>query len=290
MCKRIMSEENGLLLEGGAMRSVFSAGVVDRLLEEGVHIPNVLAVSAGAYAGMNYVSGQKGRIIDAVIEPLREYKYLGFGTFLKKGTFFDMDYLFKEVPKKRAPFDFDKMKAYAGRFLTSTVNLVTGEIIYYENFCDEEEFFRICQAANSLPLIAKITWIDNAPMLDGGMADAIPITKALEEGWEKIVVVLTRGAAYRKKPHNKLYQWVLDTVYRKYPKFLELTRTRYQTYNDALDKIAQLEAQGRAFVFRPTTLLVGNNESNVDTLLAGYQHGYDMAGSRLEELKNFLNR
>ena len=82
MCKRIMSEETGLLLEGGAMRSVFSAGVVDRLLEEGVHIPNVLAVSAGAYAGMNYVSGQKGRIIDAVIEPLREYKYLGFGTFL----------------------------------------------------------------------------------------------------------------------------------------------------------------------------------------------------------------
>ena len=94
----------GIILEGGAMRSMFSAGILDFFLDQGIEIPNVLAVSAGAYAGMNYVSGQRGRVVDAVIKPLEEEKYLGIGTFLRRGTFFDMDFLFDEVPKKRSPF------------------------------------------------------------------------------------------------------------------------------------------------------------------------------------------
>lgn len=283
-----MDETTGLILEGGAMRSVFSAGVLDRLMEEGIQIPNVLAVSAGAYAGMNYVSGQKGRIVTAVIGPLKEYKYLGFRTFLKKGTFFDMDYLFKEVPRTRAPYDFRRMKEYKGRFMTSTVNMVTGENIYYEDFRDEEEFFQICQAANSMPLIARISNIDGAPMLDGGMADAIPVRKAIEEGWNKIVIVLTRDAAYRKKPKGNLYMTALKLVYRKYPKFIQLIEERALRYNEALDQIEELEKQGRVFVFRPTTLTVGNSESNVNTLMEYYHHGYETATERMEELKQFL--
>ena len=283
-----MDETTGLILEGGAMRSVFSAGVLDRLMEEGIQIPNVLAVSAGAYAGMNYVSGQKGRIVTAVIGPLKEYKYLGFRTFLKKGTFFDMDYLFKEVPRTRAPYDFRRLKEYKGRFMTSTVNMVTGENIYYEDFRDEEEFFQICQAANSMPLIARISNIDGAPMLDGGMADAIPVRKAIEEGWNKIVIVLTRDAAYRKKPKGNLYMTALKLVYRKYPKFIQLIEERALRYNEALDQIGELEKQGRAFVFRPTTITVGNSESNVNTLMKYYRHGYETATERMEELKKFL--
>ena len=283
-----MDETTGLILEGGAMRSVFSAGVLDRLMEEGIQIPNVLAVSAGAYAGMNYVSGQKGRIVTAVIGPLKEYKYLGFRTFLKKGTFFDMDYLFKEVPRTRAPYDFQRLKEYRGRFMTSTVNMVTGENVYYEDFRDEEEFFQICQAANSMPLIARISSIDGAPMLDGGMADAIPVRKAIEEGWNKIVIVLTRDAAYRKKPKGNLYMTALKLVYRKYPKFIQLIEERALRYNEALDQIGELEKQGRAFVFRPTTITVGNSESNVNTLMKYYRHGYETATERMEELKKFL--
>lgn len=283
-----MKETTGLILEGGAMRSVFSAGVIDRLMEEGIQIPNVLAISAGAYAGMNYVSGQKGRAVNAVIEPLKEYKYLGFGTFLKKGTFFDMDYLFKVVPKRKAPFQFQKLKEYAGRFITSTVDLNTGETVYYEDFQDEDEFFDICKAANSMPFIAKVTEIGGVPMLDGGMADAIPICKALEEGWEKMVVVLTRDRAYRKKENSRLYMWGLRLVYRKYPKFLKLVETRPGRYNAALDKIEELEEQGRVFVFRPTTMTVENNESNVDTLMKYYRHGYETADEKMEALKEFL--
>lgn len=283
-----MKETTGLILEGGAMRSIFSAGVIDRLIEEGIQIPNVLAISAGAYAGMNYVSGQKGRAIDAIIEPLGEYKYLGFGTFLKKGTFFDMDYLFKEVPKEKSPFHFQKLKEYAGRFITSTVNLNTGETVYYESFRDEDEFFDICKAANSMPFIARVTKIDGVPMLDGGMADAIPICKALEEGWDKIVVVLTRNSSYRKKKNSRLYMWGLKLIYHKYPKFLELVENRPKRYNDALDKIEELEEQGRAFVLRPTAMTVENKESNVDTLMKYYRHGYDSADEKMEALKSFL--
>lgn len=283
-----MDEKAAIILEGGAMRSVFSAGVLDRLMEEGIQIPNVLAVSAGAYAGMNYVSGQKGRVVDALISPLKEYKYLGFSTFLKKGTFFDMDYLFKEVPRTKSPYNFQKLKDYTGRFMTSTVNMMTGETVYHEKFRDADEFFDICKAANSMPLIAKIADINGIPMLDGGMADAIPVTKALEEGWDKLLIVLTRDVTYRKKPSGSLYMSAIRLIYRKYPKFLELIEERSKRYNDSLDLIAELEKQGKAIVLRPTGITVGNSESDVDKLMKYYHHGYETASEKMEEMKTFL--
>jgi len=283
-----MDNRVGIILEGGAMRSVFSAGVMDCLMDKKLHIPNVLAVSAGAYAGMNYASGQKGRCVKAVVEPLLEYRYMGLGTFLKKGTFFDMDYLFEEIPKHKVPFDFETFKNFKGRFITSTVDCNTGETIYHEDFRNEEEFLAICKAANSLPLIAKISQIQGKPMLDGGMADAIPIIKALEEGWQKIIVVFTRDASYRKKEKSDLYMATINFVYRKYPKFLELIRERAKRYNDAIDKVTELEKEGCAFVLRPTQITVGNNEANVDKLKAYYLHGYETMQEKYEELLEFL--
>jgi len=283
-----MDNRIGIILEGGAMRSVFSAGVLDFLMDKGVHIPNVLAVSAGAYAGMNYVSGQRGRCMKAVVEPLKEYCYMGLGTFLKKGTFFDMDYLFHEVPKNKVPFDFEAFQNFDGRFITSTVDCSTGEAVYHETFENDEEFFHICKAANSLPIIAKISNIAGKPMLDGGMADAIPITKALEEGWQKMIVVFTRESSYRKKEKMNPYLAVTNFVYRKYPKFLELIKERAKRYNDAIDTVLRLEQEGRAFVLRPTELTVGNNEADVEKLTAYYQHGYDTMQKRYEELLKFL--
>lgn len=270
------------------MRSVFSAGVLDFFLEKEISIPNVLAISAGAYAGMNYVSGQKGRVIDAVINPLKDYKYMGLGTYIKKGTFFDMEYLFHEVPKTRCPYDFAKLKEYPGRFITSTVNCQTGENVYYEEFQDAEEFYTICQAANSLPLIAKVTMIEGSPMLDGGMADAIPVRKALDEGWEKLIVVFTRDKNYRKKPGKGMYMKAIRLVYRRYPQFLKMIQDRSRRYNEALDLVAELEREGRAFVIRPSRITIGNDESNVDKLMEYYRHGYESAQERFEELKRFL--
>ncbi|MCR5755449.1 MAG: patatin family protein [Acetatifactor sp.] len=283
-----MESSTGIVLEGGAMRSIFSAGVLDFLMDKGIEIPNMIAVSAGAYVGLNYISGQRGRCMDAMIEPLAEYKYMGMSTFFKKGTFFDMEYLFNEVPKVKSPFDFVTFKQFPGKFLTSTVDCKSGEAVYHEHFKDQDELFKILTAANSMPFIAKISQIGGRPMLDGGMADAIPIAKALEEGWNKIIVVLTRDITYRKKEKNRLYQLAIDIVYHRYPKFVKLIRGRGKYYNNSLDAIAQLEKEGRAFVLRPTTMTVGNKESDVETLKAYYRHGYDTAKERFGELLQFL--
>ncbi|MBR6628052.1 MAG: patatin family protein [Lachnospiraceae bacterium] len=280
--------EVGIILEGGAMRSVFSAGVLDCFLDSDIRIPNIIAVSAGAYTGMNYVSGQKGRIMQSVVYPLKEYKYMGMKPFLKKGTFFDMDFLFDEVQRKRAPYDFGRLKEFAGRFMLSTVDMLTGEVLYFDDFEDEDEYFKVLRAANSLPLIAKISDIGGRPLMDGGVADAIPVTKALEEGWKKLIVVLTKDASYRKKPSGFWYNKLLAWVYRKYPAFVKAALERHNPYNEALDTIAQMEQAGRAFVFRPTDVVVGNSECNVQKLEEYYRHGYDMASERLDELKAFL--
>lgn len=273
-------EKSGLILEGGAMRSMFSAGVLDSFLDNEIEVPNVIAVSAGAYAGMNYVSGQRGRVLDAVIKPLETEKYMGFRTFLKKGTFFDMDLMFDEIPKWRVPFDFQAFSESAKKFITSTVNCLTGEAVYHDDFPDMDQFFRVCRAANSMPFIAKITEIGGMPMLDGGMADAIPVVRALEEGWKKIVVVMTRDKKYRKKQRH---------VYHKYPEFVHMVAGRAKKYNDSLDMLEQLEKEGKAFILRPGEgMKLENNESDVERLKEYYRHGYEVSEEKKEELRDFL--
>lgn len=281
-------ENTGIILEGGAMRSMFSAGVLDFFLDNGIQIPNVLAVSAGAYAGMNYVSGQRGRVLDAIINPLETERYLGFKTFLKKGTFFDMDFLFDEIPKRRVPFDFEAFQSSAKKFITSTINCLTGEAVYFDEFKDMDYFLKICRAGNSMPFLAKIAEIDGVPMLDGGMADAIPVEKALEKGWDKIIVVATRNGQYRKK-QRYFYLAMIHLIYHKYPRFIEAIRRRSDGYNRSLELLKKLEQEGMVFVFRPgDEMSLTNNESNAEKLREYYRHGYDVAEGKLGELREFL--
>lgn len=277
----------GILIEGGAMRSIYAAGILDFFLEKELEIPNVLAVSAGAYAGMNYVSGQKGRVVEAIIKPLENEKYLGVGTFFRKGTFFDMDYLFDYIPKVKVPFDFEGFCTSDKRFLLSTTECDTGNCIYHEKFENEDAFWKVCKAANSLPFISKITQINGKPMLDGGVADAIPIEKAIEEKWEKIIVILTRKKEYRKK-YRRAYMSLVRLVYRKYPELIRVLEERADKYNASLDKVEQLEKEGRALVFRPTKIAVKNQEADVETLMKSYHHGYEEAQSRYQEIQQFL--
>ena len=277
----------GIMIEGGAMRSIFAAGVLDFFLEKGIEIPNVLAVSAGAYAVMNYVSGQRGRAVEAVIKPLEKEKFMGPGTFLRKGTFFDMDFLFDVVPKKLVPFNFEAFTESAKRFIINTTNCLTGECIYHEKFDSEDEFWNICRVANSLPFISRIGKINGIPMLDGGMAEALPISRVIEEGWEKVVVILSRKEDYRKK-HRHFYMMMIRLLYHQYPRFIETVAGRAEKYNESLDEIARLEREGKALVLRPSKMAVGNSESNVEVLMDYYHHGYEEAQGREEEIFNFL--
>lgn len=279
--------ETGIILEGGAMRSVFAAGVLDFFMEEKIEVPNILAVSAGAYAGMNYVSGQKGRTVDAVIKPLEKEKYMGAATFFRKGTFFDMDYLFDKVPKLQAPFDFEAFRNSAKRFLINTIDCSTGKSVFFDKFETEDSFWTLCRAANSLPFISKITHIDGKPMLDGGMSDAIPLAKAIEEGWEKLIIVLTRKKEYRKKD-RRFYLFMLRILYHKYPELVKTVAGRAEKYNQCLEAIEKMEKEGKALVLRPKKMAITNQESDVTTLMEYYYHGYEEARERKEEIQNFL--
>ena len=199
-----------------------------------------------------------------------------------------MDLLFDTIPKHLVPFDFQAFSESAKRFVTSTVNCLTGEAVYFDEFADEDIFLKICRAANSLPFIARITEIGGVPMLDGGMADAIPLGKALEEGWKKIVVVVTRNTGYRKK-QRYFYLAMLRLLYRRYPKFVHMVRGRAENYNRSLDLLEQLEDEGRAFVLRPAGHMhLTNNESDAEKLREYYRHGYEGAGEKERDLREFL--
>ena len=159
--------------------------------------------------------------------------------------------------------------------------------MYYENFETEEQFWKICRAANSLPFISRVSKIDGVPMLDGGMADAIPIGKALEEGWEKVLVILSRKEEYRKK-YRHMYMFMIRLLYHKYPRFIKTVSERANKYNDSLSELERLEREGKALILRPSKLAINNNESNVGVLMDYYQHGYEEAQGREEEIFSFL--
>ncbi|MCL2254368.1 MAG: patatin family protein, partial [Lachnospiraceae bacterium] len=256
-----MLKNCGIVLEGGAFRSVFSAGVLDFFLDNDFYIPNIVTLSAGAYAALNYVSRQPGRLIRTNIDPLRKKRYLGLGTYIRTGNFFDMDFMFNKMPNELEPFDYDTFFASDQRLVMHTTNCQTGKAIYYDDFGDKNRLMNICRASNSMPFITTIVNIDGNPMLDGGMYDAIPIKKAIDDGNEKIIVVYTRTKEYRKKT-RKFYLFMIKIVYRKYPEFIKVISQRADRYNETLDLIDKLEKEGKVYIIRPEHKPVRNHETD----------------------------
>ena len=168
---------------------------------------------------------------------------------------------------------------------------MTGEAIYYDHFESLDDFLQICRNANSLPILARVGHYKGVPMMDGGMADAIPISKALELGWEKIVVIFTREASYRKTPRGDVYDnWYTKLFYRKYPGLLHAIDVRPDVYNGSIEKVHELEKEGKVFVYRPPDdVILTNNETNPDTLRNYYKIGYELAKDKHQKLMEFLN-
>ncbi len=284
-----MGKKVGIILEGGAMRSIFTAGVMDFFLDKNIDIKNIIAISAGAYAGMNYVSGQRGRVLESVVKPMEHNRILGLPVFLKTGEFFNMDLLFDKIPKGDCPFDFESFKKSDKRFITSTIDCNAGVPKYFDTFNNFDEFLHIIRVANSLPLLSKVGYIDGVPMMDGGMYDAIPLEKAKEEKWDKIIVVFTREKTYRKGPNGDIYnsKWV-KVLYHKYKGLLKAIDERPHRYNSSIEELEALEKEGKAFVLRPEGVKLTNNESDPKKLTEYYNVGYESAKSRYEELIEFL--
>ena len=278
-----------LILEGGATRGVFTSGVLDYLMEEDMYMSVVIGVSAGSCNGVDYVSKQIGRTRDCMIHKEKEYSYYyGFTKFIREKSILDMDMVFDKYPKELFPFDFETYFSSDIECEIVTTNCETGKAEYMTEGKDPERLMRLCRASSSMPLISPIVNIDGVPYLDGGLADSIPIKRALEKENEKIVVVLTRNPGYRKKPVSKGVAKMFRRAYKNYPNLVRTILTRSIRYNRQMEMIEKLEQENRIYVIRPLIPTVSRLEKDYDTLTNFYEHGYNLMKKEYDRLLKYL--
>ena len=270
-----ITEKSGLILEGGGMRGIFTVGVLDNFMDRGIRFPYIIGVSAGACNGLSYMSHQRGRAKYADTDLLKEYNYIGLKYLLTKGYIMDFDLLFHTFPEKISPYDYDKLANSPERYEMVTTSCITGKACYFEEKNNPRRVIEIVKASSSLPFVCPIAYVDGEPMLDGGIADSIPLERAMSQGFDNNLVVLTRNKGYRKPQKATKVPFFF---YRKYPNVKETIRNRNAMYNKQMELVESMEHDGRVEVLRPIKpIQVGRIERNIDKLLALYQEGYDLA-------------
>ncbi|WP_302613652.1 patatin family protein, partial [uncultured Phocaeicola sp.] len=243
-----IDEKTGLVLEGGGMRGVFTCGVLDYMMDHAIWFPYGIGVSAGACNGLSYMSRQRGRAKFSNIDLLDKYHYISIRHLWRKRCILDQNLLYDQFPKQILPYDY---KAYAenpARFEMVTTSCVTGRACYLEEKQDADRIIAIVKASSSLPYVCPITYVDGEPMLDGGIVDSIPVVRAMQQGYDRNVVVLTRNRGYRKKEKDIK---IPHFIYKKYPRLRVALSRRCQVYNEQLELVEQLEDEGKIRVIRP---------------------------------------
>ena len=275
-----IDENTALVLEGGAMRGVFTCGVLDYLMDHKISFPYAIGVSAGACNGLSYMSHQRGRGKYSNIDLLAKYKYIGIRPLVKKRGLIDQQLLFHRFPDRILPYNY---KAYAenpARFEMVTTDCRTGRACYWEEKHNEKRIIEIVKASSSLPYACPIIYVDGRPMLDGGIVDSIPLLRAYEQGYDKCVVVLTRNKGYRKSTKRVP---VPSFIYKKYPRLRVALRNRNKLYNEQLELVERLEEEGKIIVIRPEKpIVVGRMETSVKKLTDLYNQGYECARKVME--------
>lgn len=279
--------KKGLILEGGAMRGMFTVGVTDTLMEEGIVFDGAVGVSAGAAFGCNYKSGQIGRAIRYNERFCRDKRYCGLGVLLKTGDYYSTDFCYREVPLKYDVFDFDAFEKNPMEFYVVCTDVETGKSEYHLFEGRNDHDFDWIRASASMPLVSNIVEIDGKKYLDGGISDSIPVEFFERIGYERSVAVLTRPQGYEKKK-NRLMPFI-RRKYREYPHLVEAMERRHLMYNETLSLIEEKESAGSLFVFRPKEKIpVGRTERDPKKLRLAYEMGREAAKERLEELKEYL--
>lgn len=277
-----------IVLEGGSLRCMFSAGAVDVMMEEGIAYDGLFGVSAGALTGANYVSGQRGRTAEVNLNFVNDKRYLGVRNLLLHRSLFNFDFLFGEICDTLVPMDRETFEHSPCRFTAVSTNCLTGEPVFSEKSACTDIYAAI-RASASLPLLAPMVMVEGAPCLDGGVSLSIPYMRALEEGYDKVVVVTTREHGYRKDKVSRPMARMYARAYRKYPRLVEALLEAPRRYGRELDMLDRLEAQGRLFVLRPPQpVTVSRAEKDTDKLRALYQQGADACRSRLPALLGYL--
>ena len=270
----------GLVLEGGGMRGVFTSGVLDCFMDNNLYFPYTIGVSAGSSNGLSYTAHQRGRAKYCNIGAFEHHNYIGLKYLFTQGCIMDYDFLFGELPLELYPFDFDSYFK-GGQMTIVATNCLTGKAHYFVKPQTPDLVLSSCKASCSLPYVSQITTIDNVPYLDGGISDAIPIRRAIEDGYQKNVVVLTRNVEYKK---SSMYNFLAKFMYRKYPNLINALKLAHKNYNDSLAFAEECERKGDTIIIRPQNPLIVNRlESNPDKLTVLYDEGYNCAKQAIEK-------
>lgn len=279
--------KRGLVLEGGAMRGMFTAGVIDVFLENDISFEAVVGVSAGAAFGCNYKSRQIGRTIRYNERFCKEWRYASIRSLIFTGDVFGAKFCYHDIPKKYDIFDTDTFKKTPVDFYVVATDLATGRAVYHKCESADSRDLEWMRASASMPFASKIVNIDGKKLLDGGVADSIPVEFLKGLGYDKNVVVLTRPRDYNKKK-NKLMS-LAHRVFKKYPAFLETMSKRHEIYNKQRELVWEEEKKGNAYVLCPKEpLCVSKVEHNPKKLREAYNIGRKTAEENLEKIKEFL--
>lgn len=277
----------GLVLEGGGMRGLFSTGVLDAFLKEGVAVDGMVGVSAGACLGCNYKSRQIGRALRYNIKLRKDPKYMGWRSFIKTGDFIGAEYTYHYVPTYVDVFDQEAFAANPMKFVVVCTDVQTGRPIYKQIDTITDETLDWIRASASLPLLSRPVELDGNVMLDGGMADAIPLRYWQSQGYEKNIVILTQPRDFRKKKTGMMPLFRL--FMRKYPAVIEAMAHRHEMYNEQLDYILAEEKRGKTLlIFPPSRLDIGRVEQSAEKMSAIRQLGEDTAMAMMDRIKAFL--
>lgn len=278
----------GLVLEGGGMKGLYTAGVLDFFLDKDIMFSSVYGVSAGACSMCSYLSKQRGRARDINIDYLDSKRYCSLRSLVTSGDLFNVDMCYHLIPDYLHPYDYDAFNAYEGRAYSVVTNIVTGRPEYFRIRDMKADIDKI-RASASLPLVSRNVKIDGNYYLDGGLSDSIPLRKSVIDGNRKNVVVMTKEVGYVRKPSSQL--GLIKARYLKYPKVVELMAERHISYNEQLAYIGSQQENGQAFVIRPQFPSdVGRVEKDADKLRALYQQGYDEAAACYEAMLEYLEK
>ncbi len=255
------------------MRGVFTSGVLDAFMKYELFFPYVVAVSAGACNGMSYISRQPRRARISNIDYLARYQYIGIRHLVTQGCIFDRELLYDKFPNQLLPFDFDTFFRYASGFEMVTTNCLTGQPMYLSETHDRQRALDVVRASSSLPYVSKIVTVDGIPMLDGGIADSIPVQHAMDMGYTHNVVILTRNKGWRDTGKDRKIPY----LYKHYPRLRVALSHRHQAYNEQIQLVDDLEKAGKITCIRPVRPLeVGRIEKDTAKLERLYEEGFTL--------------
>ncbi|WP_422124279.1 patatin family protein [Planococcus sp. X10-3] len=279
--------QNGLILEGGGMKGIYTAGVLEYFMERDRYFPYIIGVSAGACNAASYLSRQPGRNKSVMIDYITHPDYISIRNLIQKRELFGMDLIFDQIPNVLLPFDFQAFHAAEERFIIGTTDCLTGKPVYFEKNDSPNDILPIIRASSSLPFMSRAVSYKGMYLMDGGVSDPIPIRKALADGVTKPVIILTKSKGYRIKPAR--FSRTTRYFYKDYTGLTLALEMRWKLYNDTMDEIERYEREGKVFIIRPSDdFKVKRAERDPIKLEMMHMQGYSDARHAFEAMEHWL--